>query len=384
MAPKTASPPINTQIYAAAADWLVKHRECDLDEPARRAFDLWLRISPEHIRAYLELSALWEDFSLLHIADTPASSDLVARLGKNRNVIPLEPREPPSGQSSPATSSERSCRNNTTPHWRSWRFALAASLLMTVALTAMVTWTTRDPSYATAVGEQRTIKLADGSTVELNSASRVHIHFSRQQRSVELAQGQALFQVAKDRTRPFVVTAGTARVRAVGTQFDVYQKRSATVVTVLEGQVAITPEAAAPVIERPSEKLSGESAPEPLHLAVESEPHPQGTTPILLSAGQQLTLTRDQVKQTPRADLAAATAWTQHHIVFTDSPLNEVVEEFNRYNTRRLVIADPELESFRINGVFSSADPAVLLRFLRSQSDIEIEETDTAIRISHR
>jgi transmembrane sensor len=383
MAPQTASTPINTQIYEEAADWLVRNREHELNEAARKSFDLWLRISPQHIRAYLELSALWEDLSLLEPCSDASSAHLDARSRAYENVVSLECRARESDK--PASiAGDVLGRASPTARRQRWRFRIAASLLVLATATAFVTWTTREPGYSTEIGEQRTIKLADGSIVELNSASRLRIHFTSKQRSVELMQGQALFQVAKERARPFVVSAGGARVRAVGTEFDVYQKQAATVVTVLEGQVAIVPQSVYPDSAASSASSLTKPPGADRDTGVDGELRTKDTSPIVLSAGQQLTVTHDAVKETPRADLAAATAWTQHHIVFTDAPLNEVAEEFNRYNTRRVIIADPELETFGINGVFSSADPSVLVRFLRQQGDIEVEESDTAIRISHR
>src|SRR5262249_15873572 len=116
---------------------------------------------------------------------------------------------------------------------------LAAAILLLV-LGALSAWfLTQRGTYVTDVGEQRSFMLEDGSSVELNSRSRLKVHFTGCERSIELQAGQALFRVANDRTRPFVVNSGNASVRAVGTQFDVYRKKSGTVVTVLEGIVAI-------------------------------------------------------------------------------------------------------------------------------------------------
>jgi transmembrane sensor len=84
------------------------------------------------------------------------------------------------------------------------------------------------------------------------------------------------------------------------------------------------------------------------------------------------------------ADVAAATAWTQRRLIFESTPLSAVVEEFNRYNTRRLVIADPKLSSFHVSGVFSSTDPALLVQFLQMQAEIAVRETDHEIDIDER
>jgi len=89
------------------------------------------------------------------------------------------------------------------------------------------------------VGEQRSIALADGSIIDLNARSRIRVRLSKDERDVELLQGQALFHVAKDNSRPFVVRSDTTVVRAVGTEFDVYRKKNGTVITVLEGRVVV-------------------------------------------------------------------------------------------------------------------------------------------------
>jgi hypothetical protein len=110
-------------------------------------------------------------------------------------------------------------------------------------LVSAVTWLFEFQNvYATGIGEQRTVTLSDGSTVELNSQSRLRVAFHPHERDVELLEGQALFHVAHDRTRPFLVQSEGAKVRAVGTQFDVYRKSDGTVITVVEGRVAVMPE----------------------------------------------------------------------------------------------------------------------------------------------
>jgi transmembrane sensor len=207
----------------------------------------------------------------------------------------------------------------------------------------------------------------DGSTIELNALSTIRVRLSKNTREIDLREGQALFHVAKDQARPFIVRSDGTTVRAVGTQFDVYRKRSGTVVTVLEGRVAVAESnLAVPVLNR---DLPAQA-------------------PIFLVAGQQVTLpTNDSAKEEPkprRADVAAATAWVQKRLIFEETPLVEVAEEFNRYSTRRLVIADRELRSMGISGVYSSTDPDSLLGFLRAQPNIQLSETDKEVRVALR
>jgi transmembrane sensor len=106
---------------------------------------------------------------------------------------------------------------------------------------------------------------------------------------------------------------------------------------------------------------------------------------IFLAAGEQVTVTpaATAAASPKRANVAAATAWTRRSLVFDSSPLTEVAQEFNRYNTRPLVI-DTQLAEFHVSGVFSSVEPSLLLRFLRGQPELSVEETDREVRISRK
>jgi len=214
------------------------------------------------------------------------------------------------------------------------------------------------------VGEQRTVRLVDGSTIELNALSAIRVRMSEKERDIDLSKGQALFHVAKDQARPFIVTSGATTVRAVGTQFDVYRKDGGTVVTVVEGRVAV-------------------AGPESASLAP-NQPAPT----LLLTAGEQIVMpAQPRPKEQPkprRADVAVATAWVQKRLIFEETPLGSVAEEFNRYSPRRLVILDPELESIPISGVYSSTDPDSLLGFLRAQPNIKLVESEREIRVTLR
>jgi transmembrane sensor len=229
--------------------------------------------------------------------------------------------------------------------------------------------------YETRTGEQRSLTLADGSTVDLNSQSRIRVRYSDDERRIELLEGQALFRVTRNPARPFIVGAGGTEVRAVGTQFDVYRKTSGTVVTVLEGKVAVGRVSAD---DGGEEKTSGNAT-------VSSQGRDRHE--VFLAAGEQLTVRAEMVDegvmQSPRlADIEAATAWTQKRLVFEDTPLIDVAEEFNRYNVRRLVIADEGLGNMGVSGLYSSTDPSALIAFLRTQPDIFVTESDTEIVIT--
>jgi transmembrane sensor len=232
--------------------------------------------------------------------------------------------------------------------------------------------------YLTKTGVQRSLALTDGSTIELNSRSKIQLRYSEHERTVELLEGQALFHVAKDVARPFFVRSGEMSVRAVGTKFDVYKKSSGTVVTVVEGRVAVLSGSEEPA---PGTNDPAGGAQRPPHPALRSADATGLAGSIILVAGEQGIITQKTVRKTQHPNVASATAWTQRKIVFDSTSLTEVAEEFNRYNDRELVIDRSALGNLHISGVFSSTDPASLIRFLRQRPGLRITETAAEIRI---
>jgi transmembrane sensor len=335
-------------VVAEASQWFIEFRAGDVNGEARLHFMEWLRRSPEHIQAYLEVSGTWSE---LPGSDPQGKFDIASMIARARNesdVIPLSPVIPGLPPVRPVAEPRalRTLRR---------RPVLAAAVLLLASFTALFVWIDGDKvrSYSTGIGEQRTIQLMDGSTVELNARSKVEVRLSDRRRDVALIEGQALFRVAKDKQRPFVVRAGEAQVRAVGTEFDVYRKHTETVVTVVEGRV-------------------------------ETYPGSDGAAAIVISAGEQLTVLPHSVTMPTRADTIAATAWVQKRLIFEETPLSEVADEFNRYNRRPLAIDDAELKKLKISGVYSSIDPASLINFLRNQNSIRVIETEDQVRVVRR
>jgi transmembrane sensor len=347
-APKTPKP----DIIAEASAWFIEFRTGEVAGSERARFDEWLRRSPEHIHAYLEIAAGWAE---LPTSDPDRRIDIPSIIQRARQshddcVVTLSRRPP-----------LRPVQRRLSV--RAWATSLAG-LSLAIAL-AIGVYLSEANTYRTGVSEQRTVELSDGSTIELNSLSKVRVRLSRRLREIDLARGQALFHVAKDPERPFIVRSDDMTVRAVGTQFDVYRKTSGTTVTVVEGRVAVS------ASDTPSRQEPAVTA-APSFLAAGD----QVTVPTDLSQGQDL--------KPKHADVAAATAWVHRRLIFEETPLSEVAEEFNRYNTRRLVIVDLELRSLGISGVYSSNDPDSLLGFLRAQPNIQLVENNGEIRVTLR
>jgi transmembrane sensor len=379
---------LNEQVYQEACEWFVEFRSGDLDDAGRRRFDLWARKSPEHLAAYLEIAAIWSEGAALDPDLRWDPQALIAQAAADAgNVVPFtDPSRTadasivvsgmPSQQAPDKLGTQRSRPvQSLLPGFR-----IAASIAAAGLIIGTTVWyqNFRMPIYATAFGEQRSISLTDGSVIDINSHSKIRVRYSARERDVDLLEGQALFHVAKNPTRPFLVSSATTQVRAVGTEFDVYQKQGGTVVSVVEGRVAVL--------------LRSETADsETTDLTLVTAAHPdesgarqpsRGRAPILLAAGEQVFVTTTAMQKADHPNIAIATSWTQRQLEFESASLSEVAEEFNRYNERQLVIEDPTLYDFHITGVFSSSDPASLVRFLRERPGVRVTETASEIRVS--
>ncbi len=417
----------NTQIYEEACEWFIECRAGDLDDSARSEFDRWLRKSPEHQSAYLEITAIWNEGPALDPANRWNLDTLIAQAAEDSgNVVALERTSRPNGNTpqpisngtpvrslssslsveSPrqAPRSQASKRAPSAGHHTRRFSAIAASLLLVTAALAIYLLVPRGV-YATALGEQRSLVLNDGSTVQLNSLSKIRIRYTEHERTVDLLQGQALFHVAKDAVRPFIVYSRQTRVRAVGTQFDVYRKADGTTVTVVEGRVAIlgVPEptdsstllpqapraglAAVPAPDKKSRRPNNDVETALPRSQGDSPPNPSpgtavsGEGAIFLGAGEQITVTDKTAHRTPHPNLAGAIAWTQRELIFDSASLADVAQEFNRYNERKIVIDPSVHDDFHVSGVFSSTDPASIIRFLRERPGLRVTETPSEIRI---
>lgn len=183
-------------------------------------------------------------------------------------------------------------------------------------------WSSGD-SYATRLGEQSVVTLADGSQVALDTDTALRVRFTDDRRLVELEHGQAYFTVAHDAARPFVVDADDTGVRATGTQFDVKRTGKGVEVTLVEGSVEVTPPSA------PATRLA---------------------------AGQQFSLRSDTGSQVRRVDTAALTAWRQGRIVLDDATLGDAITEINRYARQPVRLDAPQLAGERIGGSFATGD----------------------------
>jgi transmembrane sensor len=229
--------------------------------------------------------------------------------------------------------------------------------------------------YATARGEQRALKLEDGSVVYLNTQSRVELRFTKNVRAIRLLEGEALFNVEHDAARPFRVMAGPAVIQAIGTRFNVYRNDTGATVSVVEGVVQIAPQSSleTPATLQPREVHSTASAADgAAHRA-------------RVSAGEQARVSAGGgIVKRSMPDVAQVVAWRERRLVFRAEPLERVAAEFNRYNAVQIRIEGDALRARQITGVFDADDPRSFIQFLQRDSALAVQDSDAEISVRPR
>jgi len=307
---------------AEAAVWLAR-LQGDARTPAREAaFKDWLAADPAHQSAFEKATDLW--------ASLPGAAQLLEEPAPHRG-----PSLASRGQRMPVL-----------------HLALAASVLLAVGSGIFLTLA-RPAAYSTAIGEQKVATLEDGSRITLNTDSSVEVRYDADARLVELDHGEAMFEVAHNSARPFLVRAGDKQVRAVGTSFVVRREGNDVVVTLLQGKVSVTD--------------VGSTA--------------AAAKPTYLNPGDRL---RAPVEGPARIDAQpadAATAWRRGQAMFSDTPLADAVNELNRYGGPRLVIDDPRLAGLKISGVFATNDTGEFARAVAALHGARVQQIGQTMHI---
>jgi transmembrane sensor len=305
----------------AAAAWITRRDAGPWTDADAAAFEAWLDASLHHRVAYYRLHAAWKE------------------AGRLAALLPQRPAARPALH-----------RYFIRP-----RVALAASMLLALGLGLSFYWQGGAQQLTTAVGALQRVTLPDGSTLTLNTDSAVQVDMGSTERQVRLQRGEAFFEVARDASRPFVVQAGTLRVVAVGTAFAVHRDDRGTQVVVSEGLVRV-------------------------------EPGQQGAAPTALSAGSMLHAAADglHARTLTGEELDQQLSWRAGLIVFRDTPLVDAVAQFNRYNTRKIVVADPRIAQLGVGGVFRATDQQVFLKLLETGFPVRAEQNGDRVLLHPR
>ncbi len=331
-----------------AADWLARH-EIGLTMEEKEAFSEWLLADPRHVAAIAEIESAWRFMQkpritgqIEHVARAVAQKVALRDRSRRRRLLGLS-------------------------------FAITAVAavvaLSFVPLRSLQRVQSIEVAGKVEVKPERRM-LVDDSVVELNAGAEISVDFTPLQRGVRLVRGEAHFTVAKDTTRPFVVTAGAVSVRAVGTEFAVRVEPAAVGVLVTEGRVAVNRNDASPTA--PASPVD----PETTYVTAGS----RTVVPIDIPAGAPL-----QVQSLAATQIKSALAWRSMRLEFTAAPLYEIVARFNRQNGTQLSLGDPELGAICISGIFWLDDPEGFSRLIEASTGLAaIHNSSGGIVISKR
>jgi transmembrane sensor len=351
------------QIEDRAAEWLAHRDSGRWSDADQRELETWLAASFEHRVAFLRLEAAWEKTKRAKAFGVGVPARMVPPPGEWRTT-------PFFGATNSATSDAEPVRDlskgavRPSRNARRMRWGIAASVLLaaSAALYFYSSVSSKD-HYSTPVGGTASIPLKDGTKVTLNTASEIRIDLSSKDlRRVDLEQGEAFFDVAKDPARPFTVFAGDKRITAVGTRFAVRRDADGDVrVTVTEGTVRFD---------------SGEGERPPADAGMSTEQRP-----VLLLAGTIARATKDSLLVQKDAAQAAESSlsWRSGYLIFDDTALADAVAEFNRYTREPIRIEDPGVAAIRISGKFRSDGADVFLRLLHDGYSIDSRSDNGAV-----
>lgn len=296
---ESSQPPMPATVRAEAAAWVARLHGASQSHELQAGLRRWLAADPAHARAFELATEAWDIGGGVFAGASPRHADRFEERPRRRFV---------------------------------WSGAVAAAaMVMLIAGVFAYLWR---PAVTTSVGEQRLLTLEDGSRILLNTSTRLRVEETAAERRVRLDSGEALFDVAKNPQRPFIVTAGDQQVVALGTSFVVRRQEQQVTVTLIEGKVAVTP-----VVD----------AVEPVEKTV-------------LMPGQRLSVAKTEVPRLDEPQIEAVTAWRRGEVILDKTRLGDAVAEMNRYSSIELIIDDDKAANIPISGIFRAGDSASFAR----------------------
>ena len=326
-----------TSIERQAREWLIR---MDGDEPLsteeKGSLREWINRSAAHRRELIRIVRFWNQANVL--TELAPSLEPLAQEGSGRRMRRVAP------------------------------IALAASALL--ASFTLFWWGLQrlqridNGLYATAIGQQKTIALSDGSSIQLNTDSQVQVMYGDGSRGIRLLRGEALFSVRPSRNRPFEVYAADSVVRAVGTAFAVHLEGSKVDVTVTKGSVDVA--------EATSVQTAASRAPTEPIPATRSRARVKASETTRLGGGSDYI----EVHHLAEPELQRRMSWQEGYLAFSGEPLSEVVEQVNRYSSVQLEVEDPKVASIGIGGRFRIGDLDGVLDVLHTNFGIQAQRVD--------
>jgi transmembrane sensor len=344
----------STKIEHEAAAWLALRDTGAWSEPQERAFAEWQAQSTAHQIAVIRMNTIWQRADRLQALGVGVPRGQIPPPGSWR-LSPFSDHHTRHAHDAHNLKSHVRSPASRLPRWR----ALAATLLLGAG--AAICWyfaAYAPSSYRSQIGETKRVAIGDGSVVTLNTNSAIHVALTAAERRVDLDRGEAFFEVAKDPRRPFTVNAAGRRITAVGTKFSVFRGDLDTRVVVTEGQVKI----------------------EELRAGVAVGPTTQVAAGSVARAGSAGVL----VKHSSVAEAETYMTWRSGYIALRDTELAAAVAEFNRYNHKQLVIADPAIADVRIGGNLRATSVDAFVRVLEQGFPIRADDQGDRIVLTEK
>lgn len=313
-----------TEIDLIAADWVQRRQLWAWTDEDQAELDSWLASSDAHHIAYLRQGTVW---------------NAAGRLGALRT--PMRPKPVPVK----------------TWRWDYLRSAAALALVAAVGAGSAIYFSRPDDNtYVTPVGGHEIVTLNDGTRVELNTDTALQIRWRTDSRQVTLLRGEAYFDVHHDASRPFTVTAGTYQVTDLGTKFSVQASASGIKVSLLQGSAVVAP------LDAAESKRSA-----------------------LLWPGDMATATPNSFVVVKKSvpDLATSLGWRRGVLIFKDTQLADAAAQFNRYNARKIRLADPAVAQIKINGTFQAENTELFASSIQELFGLRITRSGNDTTLSH-
>lgn len=303
-----------------AAEWFIKLRDDDISDEEYLDWQCWLEASEANRRSFALAESSWNALDSLPVSSRKTGA---REQGAFRRILP---------------------------------YAASIAAVLFIALTIGffyqddISPAVPTTTYQTARAEHKNLRLADGSLINLGARSIVNVKYDTARRHITLVRGEAVFTVAKNKNRPFVVQTGKGTVTAIGTKFNIRANSQNVTVTVLEGIVEVNPLPDAPGTDRSSLPRVG--------------------------AGKRISYNNEgNISQSMTTNIEAAISWEQGLLVRVDTPLSSVIEDVNRYSEREIIIGDSSLSDIKFTGTVLSDGIDNWLRGLSVAYPIKVLDT---------
>ncbi|MFC3121376.1 FecR family protein [Agaribacter flavus] len=291
---------------AEASEWFARLKNEYKDPLVQVEFDQWINASESHRQAYEDVKQVYNDFGLVKDEVFNDVADLI-----DPNLI--------------SANTHEQSKQSVSTWYNNMKYGMAASITLVICTLLFVfTKTSPDPiSYATTTGELNYFALEDGSKVNLNTNTQISVDYSAERRDITLTSGEIHIGVSPDKARPMMIDTGDVMIKVVGTEFNVSKLGKQVSVSVVEGVVEL----------------------------LYTKPSVPNNAPIRLIANQSISYSSESGFSQIIENSSLISTWKEGFLLYDADALAQVVDDINRYSTKKVLIADPAMRDFQVSGI---------------------------------